>query len=219
MHKYIFTSLFILSMMIPSAAFAQFAKGSPRALLNAKRLERAMRKATATPKIPRYIGIKVPVSNTLVTWGQVVVFPIISPTIKTPANYSFVKTIEPLEQWFKEIDVERSEIAKMIAISWQRTPGEFEQGAKVFYRDQSVLARDLHQFYSGKGPLYRAPNGRRVKLYALPVNGILYQPADYEVPVVLNSYEYFVVYDVEAGTGQLAENTRALYSSFEEIAQ
>ena len=219
MQKYIVTSLFILSMMIPSAAFAQFGKGSSRALLNTKRLEHAVRKAAAAPKIPRYMGIKVPVSNTLVTGGQIVLFPVISPTSQTPANYSFVKTMVPLEQWFKEIDVERSEIARMIAISWQRTPGEFPPGAKAFYQDQSVLARDLHQFYSGKGPLYRAPNGRQVKLYALPVNGILYQPAGYKMPVVLNSYEYFVVYDVEAGTGQLAKNTRALYSTFEEIAQ
>ena len=62
--------------------------------------------------------------------------------------------------------------------------------------------------------LFIGPDGREVKLYALPVDGILYKAPGYKVPVVLNSNEYFVIYDVKAQTGKIAENRPEIYNIF-----
>lgn len=85
---------------------------------------------------------------------------------------------------------------------------------KTFYEDQATLARDLDTFYRGKADVLKGPDGREVKLYALPVDGILYKPSEYSVPVVLNSQEYFVIYDVAAKTGKIAENIPAVYNLY-----
>ncbi len=77
---------------------------------------------------------------------------------------------------------------------------------KAFYEDQNELAQDLNRFYEGQG-VVRMEGKRTVKLYSLPVDGILYKPAGYKEPVVLQADDYFVVYDMDGNTGKLVENT------------
>ncbi|MBO5911394.1 MAG: hypothetical protein J6Q05_04295, partial [Elusimicrobiaceae bacterium] len=107
--------------------------------------------------------------------------------------------------------------AKMYALGTQFVSGAYgEPGyGKAFYETQAQLARDLDTFYQGQAEVYVGPDGREVKLYALPVDGILYQPVGYKKPVVLNSNEYFVVYDVTAKTGKIVDNRPEIYNLFQ----
>lgn len=78
---------------------------------------------------------------------------------------------------------------------------------KAFYEEESQLARDLNTFYQGKGVVVRSPiNGHRIKLYALPVEGILYKTSALQTPVVLSPQKHFVTYDLEDHSGQIMGN-------------
>ncbi|MBO5911393.1 MAG: hypothetical protein J6Q05_04290 [Elusimicrobiaceae bacterium] len=98
-----------------------------------------------------------------------------------------------------------------IAYDWIKAHGE-----RVLYEDQSQLAYDLDIFYKGEGDIRIGPDGHKVKLYALPVDNILYQPDGYRKPVALNSSDYFVVYDVTAKTGKIVDNIPEMYHLFKE---
>lgn len=95
--------------------------------------------------------------------------------------------------------------------------GEHGYG-KAFYEDASELARDLDRSYQGNAEIRVGPDGREVKLYALPVDGILYKPVGYSTPKVLNSQDYFVIYDVKAQTGKIADNIPLMYNLFQKPA-
>ena len=84
----------------------------------------------------------------------------------------------------------------------------------MLYRDQTALARDLDSFYNGQADIYVGPDGRQVKLYLLPVDGILYKPTGYTDAVVLNSDEKFVIFDVASQTGKIADNIPEVYKLF-----
>ncbi len=86
--------------------------------------------------------------------------------------------------------------------------------SNVLYTQQEKLAQDLNAFYNGKADILVGPDGRAVKLYALPADGILYMPEECSTPLVLNASDYFVIYDVVAKTGKIAENKPEVYNSF-----
>lgn len=200
----------MISVLVPSAAFAQFAKSPLHAARNRANLERALKKATLAPRT----SLTVTVSPTLVPGGRVQLTPVHLPKITTPANDTYVRMVRPLVGWFRDIGLSKPEVERVVATSWKNIPGEFAPGAKAFYQDQSTLARDLDRFYSGQGSVFIGPGGKKVKLYVLPVNGILYQPAGYKEPVVLNAKDYFVMYDMQSKTGQLMECEPGRYRMF-----
>lgn len=93
--------------------------------------------------------------------------------------------------------------------NWLNQPGE-----RAFYTNPTQLAKDLDAFYEGDTNILISPDGREVKLYMLPVDGILYQPESYEEPISLHSRDYFVAYDITNQTGQLFENKSTVFGLF-----
>lgn len=84
-----------------------------------------------------------------------------------------------------------------------------------FYRSATALANDLHLFYGGKGAVWMGRKGNKVKFYAMPMNGILFQPEGWSKPLVLNSEDYFVTYDIETQQGRILENRPSVYEAYE----
>ena len=83
-----------------------------------------------------------------------------------------------------------------------------------FYENQAALAQDINAFYKGSGVAVQGANGQLLKLYELPVDGLVYQSGG--KPRVLRADETFVVYDVKQQTGQLVQKdagTVAYFSS------
>ena len=203
--------LSVLSFLLPAPAFAQF-KNPARAAANLTRLERNIAQVTHAKTSPKDIAVRVP--KKVIPGGYTVLSARPVPLKQTPANYSFVQNVQHILSQIKGSGFHKHEISRMIADLWARSTPGLAAGGSAFYDNQTTLAQDLHAFYAGHGPLYRAPGGHAVKMYSLPVDGILYQPAGYKHPVVLNAKDYFVLYDVDTQTGQLAENKPEVYQSF-----
>lgn len=125
-------------------------------------------------------------------------------THKTVVGQSYARYAR---RHFSDVSAELTPVK--ISQKWLEQPGE-----KTFYTDLSVLARDLNAFYEGDTDVLISPDGREVKLYMLPVSGILYQPAGYKEPIYLNADDYFLVYDINKHTGQLVENAFFVYETF-----
>ena len=125
------------------------------------------------------------------------------PITVTPVTHSYV-------QYLRTLGAKRP--VDLIPHNWMGPKGEH-----VLYANQNDLARDLDKFYQGQADVYQSPGGRPVKLYALPVDGLLYGPAEYEVPLVLNADEYFVVYDMLSKTGNIVENIPQVYNLYKRV--
>lgn len=103
----------------------------------------------------------------------------------------------------------RESMVNIAGASWVGKNGE-----RAFYTDQNQLARDLDNYYKETTQVRIGPDGREVKLFMLPVDGIVYKPVGYRDPLVLNSKDYFVIYDVASQTGKIADNKPEVYNLF-----
>ncbi len=131
-------------------------------------------------------------------------------SIKKPqadlVNASYLYKAKRLADHAKSVKIKLSdvEVRRALANEWIQRPGQ-NVGAGVFYDNQAQLARDLNEFYGGSGSAVKV-GGKLLKLYALPIDKILYKPAGRNIQVI-TSEEYFVVYDPAAKTGQLVKKT------------
>ena len=193
MKKMIVSSLLAVLLVPGTQVFAQF-KSPMKAAKNWDNLRRIVVNAVHNPKAPRIISW---VPARFVKGEKIGTSVVQVPQKITPVTRSM------LIKAGKSADAKHMQLlANQFLLG---TPGEHGYG-KVFYEDQSELARDLNEFYHGNADVYEGPDGRKVKFYMLPVDGILYKPLGYKTPVVLNSNEYFVIYDTQTGTGTIAEN-------------
>lgn len=195
-------------LLVENVAFAQF-KQLTKTAQNMKNLEAAVTRRIVEP------AWQVQVPTRFVPGGQVRLSPVSFPYRITPVTVVFMdKILANNHKPLTNIEV-LSKVGNRLAREegMRFVLGEHAVG-KAFYEDQSELARDLDQFYEGKADEWVGPDGHVVKFYALPVDGILYKPVGYQVPVVLNPKDYFVIYDVQAHTGKIADNTPQVYDGF-----
>ncbi len=199
MNQKIVVSLLAVLLMPGASAFAQF-KNPVKAAKNFTNLSRvvlnkAQRPYTMESWVPaRFVATQKIELNSLQTPKRI-----------TPVTASLVA-----KAGYKATRQDMHDLGMKFIVGQH---GETASG-KAFYEDQSQLARDLDAFYKGNADTFISPDGRNVKLYALPVDGILYKPAGYATPLVLNSKEYFVIYDVKAKTGRIADNNPEVYNLF-----
>ena len=197
--KTIISLLTILA--VPGAcAFAQFTSTPARSALNARNIKQVLVRRLSEVSA----GFSVRVPTHVLKEGYVYLRPVTMPLSITPANRSLFSKAEANSHSYP---------LRSLAIDFVSRPVKSELD-RAFYEDQSTLARDLNAFYEGKSPIYRGLDGHVVQLYALPVDGLLYKPVGYQVPVVLNSNDYFVIYDVKNKTGHIADNTPEVYNLF-----
>lgn len=206
MKKIAVSSLVIVLVVSGTHVFAQF-KNPAKATKNLTHLERVIARA-AQPARLGYPVVQLPAG--VVTGNAVGLSWVKAPQAVTPVTQSYNKHLKQILAPSYTVKIDLEIAAKTAIHEWMGQTNN--QG--VFYTDQSQLARDLDAFYEGNAETYIGPDGREVKLYALPVNGILYQPAGYAQPMVLNSNEYFVIYDVASRSGKIAENIPEVYNLF-----
>lgn len=211
MKKPVLGSMLVVLLLSSVPAFAQF-KNPVKAAKNLANLDRVVARAAKTPAIGRPVVTNLPPG--LVRGNAIGLLRVKMPKTVTPVNKSYVTFLQNSvagEGRFANGTVK--DYAEIVATEWVFTPQH------VFYEDQAQLARDLDEWYHGKADIRISPDGREVKLYALPVDGIVYKPVGYEVPVVLNSNEYFVIFDVESQTGKIADNIPAVYNLYKPVAE
>lgn len=204
MKKYLLISLLVSLAALPSAA--QFAKYPLKAAANMRNLERIpllVKRAVASPRVGASV---VAVPKGLVSGNKVLLTPSALPWRKTPADESLVRYQKALREAHSSSFDRRA--MPTLEQAW------LASGGKAFYTDQISLARDLEKFYGGKSTILRSPEGKMVRIYALPVEGILYKPVGYKYPVVLQAKDDCVVYDIETCGGQLLPNSPELYTQF-----
>ena len=201
MHKTVVSSCVAVLLLAAPNAFAQF-KNPAKAAKNLANLDRIV---TAAAQKGAQSGVVSWVPARFVPSGKVLLQPVQMPIVRTPVTASLLHKIP----------------ASANALHVKALASQFIMGAygehghgKAFYEDQTELARDLVAFYDGKLETRIGPDGHEVNLLALPVDGIVYKPVGYSAPVVLNSDEYFVIYNTQTGTGQIAENKPEVYNLF-----
>ena len=201
MHKTVVSSCVAVLLLAAPNAFAQF-KNPAKAAKNLANLDRVV---TAVAQKASRGEIVAWVPARFVPSGQVLLQPVQMPIVRTPVTASLLHKIPA-----------SANALHVKALSSQFIMGAYgEHGyGKAFYEDQTELARDLVAFYDGKLETRIGPDGHEVNLLALPVDGLLYKPAGYKTPVVLNSQDYFVIYDTQTATGQIAKNTPEVYNLF-----
>ncbi len=195
MKKSVVWMLLAVLSVYGTTSFAQW-RSAAQAAKNA-----AKRKSYTVPRIETKIRRAAAKNNSVV--------------LRTPAfpakanevNASYLYQHYNISQMYQRSHTEKTpqEIQDYMTFRWigpKQVPGI----GQAFYEDQSALARDLNTYYDGSGIAVNV-GGRLAKLYALPVDGILYKPAGYSEAVVLSSADHFVVYYPKTKTGQLAENT------------
>ena len=198
MKKRVISSLVAVLLLCTVPAFAQF-RNMAEGAKNLANLDIALTRATQRAVIGRPVVNHLPLG---IAPNAVGLLRVKMPKVVTPVNHSYV-------QYVNRVGVEN---LKLIPHDWVGPKGEH-----VLYDNQTQLARDLDAFYNGEADIYVGPDGHSVKLYALPVDGLLYKPQGYEVPLVLNSNEYFVVYDLETQTGIIAQNTPQVYKMYRRL--
>ncbi len=218
MQKTIASSLLAVLLLPAAPAFAQF-KTPIKATVNQLRLTRAV--ANVDRGVSRLGGHAWRVPAGLITGNRVPLTAAttnVRPDIDSPAFRNLLTYRDNALKKLLFYGGRKENLNAWIVTHWDMAHG------KAFYNDQTALAKDLDAFYKGAGTVRIAPDGHTVKIYALPVDGILYMPFGYSSPVLLTSNEYFVVYDPQTKTGKLVENVRDAYtwfqlpkSSFDEI--
>lgn len=207
MQRIVISSLFII-FVCGTQVFAQFAKHSAKAVRNIKNLDRVLISKTYKGSLP---GIKQYFTAwTLPKTGEMLVK--VSAYEKTRLTSVFPKITSPVTHDFNYFLQSQGDIAFKTF-----TPAVWVSlGGKGLYTNQSDLAKDLHALYTkaGYSRRYIGPDGHVVALYVLPINGILYYPAEYKFPVALHPDEYIVIYDLVNQTGKIADNIPAVYSLF-----
>ncbi|MBP5404242.1 MAG: hypothetical protein J6Y17_04045 [Elusimicrobiaceae bacterium] len=206
MKKGLLPILIVALCLTATSAFAQF-KLPLKTATNWANLERVVARNMQGPLVGQRWA-KVPTS--VVQSGRIVLSPSRFPQEITPVSRVWRQYLVNLYgTGFPNVQ----KVAQIASYTDLPLVVENWQGL-AFYTNQSALAQDLHKFYKGKGDIRVSPTGREVILYALPVDGILYKPSKYTFPLVLNPNQYFVIYDVKAKTGKIAENKPEVYNLF-----
>ena len=193
-------------LLIPATlSFAQF-KSPEKVAKNLRNLETVLNRATQQAVRGRPV---VPVKPGIVPGDKVGLLRVKMPTKITPVSKSYATLLQQIAAVkASAFYATEQHVAPLVAHEWARNKN------RVLYEDQNRLARDLDSFYQGNADTY-VGGGWEYKLYMLPVDGILYKPAGYEYPVVLNSREYFVIYHVKTKTGQIAKNIPTVHNLFQ----
>ena len=146
--------------------------------------------------------VKVQAPARLVAQQQVLLKGVAVPQSVTPASISFLHKLK------NHPGVSAQQMGSWFVLGHA---GQSPVGTG-FYDDPTRLAQHLNQFYQGQGVVVKSPvNGHSIKLYGLPVDGILYKPQNYDTPVPLLSDKHFVAYDLEDGTGHIMGSTRSMW--------
>ena len=213
MHKVVVFSL-LSGLLLPGVpAFAQF-KDPVKAAINLANLDRVVARASVGSCLD-YPVIIAKLPPKIVPGNAIGLQRVKMPQTITPVNQSYIAL---LNTFHKRYNAASSFVTPTMLAPWAAKEWIGDQeSTHVFYTDQITLARDLDAFYKGNAPLWVDSSGRRAKLYMLPVDGILYQPVGSSVPLVLTSDEYFVIYDINTQTGQLAENKPEVYNLFRPV--
>lgn len=198
MQKIILSSLLAVLLVPANQVFAQ--KNPLKSVKTLANLERAV----TQPRLFNHV-IKVQVPSSVVKSGRIPLFPADIPRRLTPVNASLAARAGA------EASVVRMYVMGLEFVMSKQS--ELGYG-KAFYTDADELAQDLNVFYKGKADTYTDSAGHTVKLYALPVDGILYQPDGQQEVQVLNSQEYFVVYDETDRTGKIVPYTPQSYNLY-----
>lgn len=208
-NKFIVSGILVALLMPGTHAFAHF-KGAALSAKNLANLERVI--ADASRAQTKAIIVNVP--KDVVKSGKIALTRAKIPNNFTPVTASLINfSNRPIFQpkvWGKEhavLDRNNQIVGKEILVG------------RGFYWSSTSLARDLNTFYGGKGTVWVSRRGDKVKIYALPVNGILYQPAGFAKPLVLNSEEYFVTYDIKTQQGQVLANIPSVYGAYTPLGQ
>ena len=180
MQKIIASSLLAVLLVPGTCAFAQF-KSPAKTVENLISLQKIIARASRPSAVGRQV---VPVPAGLIENNKVALTGVSVPTRMMPVNKSldfYIRQGAESMQLLADSDV-RKKLSQM--------PGQWVAGGgKAFYADQTQLARDLDAFYKGNTHVLVGPDGREVKLYALPVDNILYRAPGYKIPVVLNAQD------------------------------
>ncbi|MBR2081489.1 MAG: hypothetical protein IJ876_00505 [Elusimicrobiaceae bacterium] len=215
MKKVLVGSLLIVLVLSAMPAFAQF-KTPVKAAKNLANLDRVVTRATRPSVLGRPVVTNLP--QGVVRGNSIGLLRVKMPTAVTPATQSYVQALNSIYANTSKT------VTYPTPASWAPWMAhEWLDKYPALYEDQSQLARDLDAFYKKfetdeyKVARYIGPDGREVNLYTLPADGILYKPAEYADPVVLNSKEYFVIYDIESKTGKIAENVPEVYGMFKPV--
>ena len=189
-------------------AFAQFGKNAAKAAKNLASLETMAHRASRQAVMGRPVVTGLPPG--IVAGNAVGLLRVPMPRTVTPVTQSYIDYLQNTFHFQGPLTAypTAESLADIVANEWVKG------GKRVLYDDQSALARDLDAFYKGQAKVHIGPDGREVKLYTLPVDGILYKPAEYTDAVVLKSKEHFVIFDVETQTGQIADNIPEVYNLF-----
>ncbi len=188
-------------LLASPCAFAQFNNPAKMAR-NWTNLQRVVARTTQIQPVTTVISW---VPSRFVKGGKIGLSPLPLPQQLTPVTRSILTKVKG------PVEVKHMHRLANQFVLWAY--GEHGYG-KAFYDDQTQLARDLHNFYDAQPDTFIGPDGHEVKLYALPVDGILYKPLGYKTPVVLNPDEYFVIYDTQTDTGKIAQNKPEVYNLF-----
>lgn len=196
--KVILLCTLFVTAAVPSA-HAQF-KNPAKATRNFRNLERIVQNAATRPSGTAALHVHIPAG--IIAGNATVLTATKTPQTTTPVSAS-------LE--FRQ---------KMRTIPSRPLPQTWiSAGGLGFYDNQARLARDVDHFYGGSGVTRKSPDGKTVKLYMLPVEGILYKPVGYSTPIVLNPETDFIIYEVESHTGKLAQNTPEVLHLFDQPAK
>lgn len=190
--------------LLPGITFAQFEKKGLEALakFNAKKLQTVVLRAGLPQAQGRFVAQAFVPAHFTQAQQVGVLGAFVHVQKANAANVSFLHKVEEIHK-YSDPDVIAPEIGIWFILGHHGEP----PAGKAFYEDQSELAQNLNTYYKGQGVVRRGPDGRDVKLYSLPVDGILYKPVGYKNPVVLSSDSHFVIYNMKTKTGQLIENT------------
>ena len=203
MHKAVISSLLGVLLLCGGNVFGQFFKEAQKAAKNLTNLEQALKLAAQR---------SVASGPILTHLSPVTIEKHLTGTLKMTLPQSFTCSVQ-LDELFRENPSLAYSVPQTLSIllvhEWAS-----QTGNRQFYKTQSALAQDLDAFYGGNVPVLVGPDGRKVKLYALPVNGIWYKPTGYSTPVVLNADDYFVIYDTQSKTGKIADNRPEVYNLF-----
>lgn len=189
-------------LLLPAGAFAQF-KNLPKASRTAKNVSSAVERMTSK-RMNQPTVIQSFVPKEFAARRSIAVTGAVRPQQANAANAGFLYMLKA------NPGVPAHEVGGRFLLGHAGEP----PAGKAYYSSQSELAQNLNTFYQGRGVVRQGPDGRNVKLYSLPVDGILYKPVGYSRPVKLSSEDFFVIYDMEHKTGQLVSNTEQMRQLF-----
>ena len=167
MKKY-FTAVLLISLVCSLPAFAQF-KMPLKNTINQLRLVRAVERVKQGVYLPG--GQVRPVPPGLVEGNRI---PLTAATVSVGLGAEH-PMLNHLASYRKEKLKQLSPYVSFSNKLNEETVNRWVKNGQAFYKTQAALARDVDTFFDGNGAMRIAPDGHTVKIYPLPVDGILYR--------------------------------------------